>query len=89
MTLDKMQAKANKPITPGYKAVLISESNFKALQQLQRQTGSPIRLSVADLADAAIALQIHDETQLLSKAREIVISSLSNPCMKQNGNHEN
>lgn len=84
-----MHAKANKLVTPGYKAVLISESNFKTLQILQRQSGSPIRLSVADLADAAIALQITDEQKLLSKAKEIVISSLSAPSIKQNGNHEN
>jgi hypothetical protein len=84
-----MHAKANKLVTPGYKAVLISESNFKTLQILQRQSGSPIRLSVADLADAAIALQITDEQKLLSKAKEIVISSLSVPSIKQNGNHEN
>jgi hypothetical protein len=84
-----MHTKANKLVTPGYKAVLISESNFKTLQILQRQSGSPIRLSVADLADAAIALQITDEQKLLSKAKEIVISSLSAPSIKQNGNHEN
>lgn len=84
-----MHTKANKLITPGYKAVLISESNFKRLQVLQRQSGSPIRLSVADLADAAIVLQIMDEQTLLSKAKEIVISSLSTPSIKQNGNHEN
>lgn len=84
-----MQANTNKTITPGYKAVLISESSFKALQLLQRQSGSPIRLSVADLADAAIALQLTDGTQLLSKAKELVISSLSNQNLKQNGNHEN
>ena len=84
-----MHAKPNKHITPGYKAVLISESNFKALQILQCQSGSPIRLSVADLADAAIALQLVDETKLLGKAKEIVISSLSAPSIKQNGNHEN
>lgn len=84
-----MHTKANKLATPGYKAVLISESNFKTLQILQRQSGSPIRLSVADLADAAIALQITDEQKLLSKAKEIVISSLSEPSIKQNGNHEN
>jgi hypothetical protein len=68
---------------------LISESNFKALQTLQRQSGSPIRLSVADLADAAIALQLVDEATLLGKAKDIVISSLSVPSIKQNGNHEN
>ncbi len=84
-----MHEKPNRGITPGYKAVLISEPNFKALQLLQKKSGNPIRLSVADLADAAISLKIGDEKELLKKAREIAISSLSNPNLTQIENHEN
>ena len=68
-----------KAITPGYKSILISEANFEALQLIQRAE-KPARLSVADLADAAIALQLNGgETEILRKAKEIVIASLTQP----------
>lgn len=63
--------------TPGYKAVLISEASFLALQKLQKSSGKPIRLSVADLADAAIALQIGNPVDLMRKAQECLIASLT------------
>lgn len=69
----------SKAITPGYKSILISEASFEALQSIQRAE-KPARLSVADLADAAIALQLNGgESEILRKAKEIVIASLTKP----------
>lgn len=71
-----MQPKAK---TPGYKSVLISQASFDALQSIQKEE-KPSRLSVADLADAAIALQLQGGTQdLAQKARELVIASMTKP----------
>jgi hypothetical protein len=67
-----------KPKTPGYKSVLISEESFVSLQAIQKASGVPMRLSVADLADAAIALQLSTQSDaIIQKAREIVIHSLN------------
>lgn len=70
--------KPSKAITPGYKAVLISEATFRELQKLQQLQGKPSRLSVADLADAAINLQLPQSSLILDQARKTVINSLSN-----------
>lgn len=65
----------SKVTTPGYKAILISQASFEALQLLQKAE-KPARLSVADLADAAIALQLDGgQNELLIKAKELVIAS--------------
>lgn len=65
-----------KPKTPGYKSVLISDASFASLQAIQKDSGIPMRLSVADLVDAAIALQLPQPDAIIQKAREIVILSL-------------
>ncbi len=70
--------KPTKGNTPGYKAVLISEATFRELQKVQQLQGKPSRLSVADLADAAISLQIQQPSLILDQARKTVINSLSN-----------
>lgn len=70
--------KQSKAMTPGYKAVLIGEATFKELQKLQQLGGKPSRLSVADLADAAITLQLSSPSLILDQARKTVINSLSN-----------
>lgn len=74
---------SSKAQTPGYRAILISQANFDALQLIQKAE-KPARLSVADLADAAIALQLSSGTSdLLHKAKELVIASLSQPLPSQ------
>jgi len=69
--------KPSKANTPGYKALLVSEATFKELQKLHRLGGAPSRLSVSDLADAAIFLQLPRSSDILEQAKKMVINSLS------------
>jgi hypothetical protein len=69
--------KPSKAHTPGYKALLVSEETFRALQKLQKLGGAPSRLSVSDLADAAISLQLPQSSLILEQAKKMVIHSLS------------
>ena len=74
-----MTATTAKKTTPGYKSILISQATFDALQRVQKNCGIPMRLSVADLADAAIDLQLQQGNRpVIEKAKQIAIHSLQN-----------
>jgi hypothetical protein len=53
---NKQRQKTHKVVTPGFKAVLIPETQFNNLKALQATLPHPRRLSVGDLAGACIDL---------------------------------
>lgn len=66
--------------TPGYKSLLVSTEVFEKLRAIQMALSKPNRISVADLANAAIdeALSLSTAEKIAGKARRIVGLSFKN-----------
>ena len=70
---------AKKPVTPGYKSLLVPEQVFHRLQIVQAGLAHPRRLSVADLCAACVALACDQNTEqaVITRASRIVAESLN------------
>lgn len=67
-------ASHNNHISPGFKSLLVSESVFQKLQQIQKSLPLPSRLTVGDLATGALEemLAQNKTDKIVLRAREFV-----------------